>query len=145
MPIGLVHVRELVSQRQGAHVEESCRVLGRVGYVRKHVARVPVSATALQETNPGGKAHEQEGERVERMLEVLVGSGHAGRARKESLQGRPSGLHEEPAGKELDVSEQELEARELIGKPKVREADVMEGRRKNSPLKKIDKINNLAA
>lgn len=134
MPVGFVHVREVVSKRQSADVKESGRVLGRVGDVRKHVARVPVAAAALQEPDPRRKAHEQERDRVERVPEVLVRGRHARRGGKEAFQRRPPGLHEKPAAEELDVREEKLEARELIGEPKVCEADVVKGRRENFPL-----------
>lgn len=93
MPVGFVHVREVVSKRQSADVKESGRVLGRVGNVRENVAGVTVSATALQEANPGRETHEEEGDGVEGMLQVLVGGRHAGRGGKEAFERRPSGLH----------------------------------------------------
>ena len=94
---------------------------------------VSVAATALQEAEPGGQAHDKESDRVERMGEVLVGVGRARRVRKVAFEGRPARLHEKPAQNELDVGEEELEAGQLIGQPKVSEADMMEGSGEHLP------------
>ena len=74
LPVGRVHGREVVLERERADVQECGRVLARVDEMRKPVGRVSVAPQALEETDPRGHAHEQQCDHVVAQRQIAVGA-----------------------------------------------------------------------
>lgn len=86
LPVGRVHGREVVLERERADVQECGRVLARVDEMRKPVGRVSVAPQALEETDPRGHAHEQQCDHVVTQRQVAVVTRLARRLRIEIFE-----------------------------------------------------------